>query len=96
MEFNDIIKILCDISNGLYFILDHILLVSKLNVFKFDPVWISKVDWYSNLAWGGECGTNILYDMIDFYHNKKLLESYKNSLDKIENQGSTGKISLYI
>lgn len=90
-EFNDIIKSLCDISNSFYFLLDHILLVSKLNVFKFDPVWLNNIDWYSNLCWGSECVLNIFHDVIDFYKNKNLLAANINSLEKIENSNSSGK-----
>jgi hypothetical protein len=95
-EFNDILKSLADISNALYFLLDHILLVNKLNLFKFDPTWIAKVDWYSNLAWGGECFFNIIYDLVDYRNNVLILETYKNNLNKIDNTKSNGKYNIII
>ena len=91
-EFNDIIKSLSDISNGIYFLLDHILLLNRLNFYKFDSAFISKIDFYSNLAWGVECVFNITYDVIDFINNRELLHKSRGDLRKIDNSESAGKI----
>lgn len=91
-ECNDIIKTLCDTINIIYLMLDHILLANKLNVFKFNPAWISKIDLYANLAWGGECISNITYDVIDYYNYAQIITKLKNDMGKIQNMESEGKI----
>ena len=90
-EFNDILKSLSDIANGIYFLLDHILLLNRLNFYKFDSSFVSKIDFYSNLAWGIECVFNIAYDVIDYINNKKLLHKNREDLRKIDNEESAGK-----
>ena len=90
-EFNDILKSISDISNGLYFLLDHILLLNKLNFMKFDTSFIQKVDFYSNFAWGVECATNLVYDGVDYYKNSQTIKKCIGDLKKIDNSESEGK-----
>ena len=94
-EFNDVIKSVSDLSNSVYFVLDHILLVNRMNVFKFDPKFISTVDYYSNAAWGFECITNLLYDAIDYWNNIKKINCLLFSLNRIENTDSDGNLSNF-
>lgn len=90
-EYNDILKSLADLSNATYFMLDHILLVSKLNVFKFEPKFIQKVEFLGNIAWGGECGLNVVYDCVDYYYISKEIGKNVRDLNKLENSASEGE-----
>ena len=89
VECNDIIKSLSDLSNSVYFVLDHILLLNRINAVKFDTTMISKVDWWSNIFWGGECFTNFLYDMLDYIKNVRTVRKLIHSIKKIERKEST-------
>jgi hypothetical protein len=96
VAFNDLIKCFSDLSNGIYFLLDHILLLNKINIIKLSPQMNAKIDWYSNFAWGGECVPNLLYDVIDYYNNSKEINIVNYSLDKIENKESAGNYHYMI
>ncbi len=89
-EYNDVIRSLSDTFNSLYLMLDHILLVSKLNVIKMEPSFISRVDFYCNIAWLGDCFFNLIYDFVDFNHIITSLRNFESDLKKIEHTDSKG------
>jgi len=95
-ELNDVIKSISDLSNAIYFILDHILLVNRMNVFKLDPKFVSTVDFYSNAAWGLECITNLIYDIIDYKKYQKSLFKNISDIKSLQNSDSEGIINLII
>ena len=95
MEFNDVIKSFSDISNFIFVILDHILLVNKLNVFKIESSVVSKVDFYCNLSWGSECVLNLISDNMDYYKNSGIISKCKADLKKIDNSDSAGNYTQY-
>jgi hypothetical protein len=101
IEFNDYIKSLSDLFNCVYFCFDHILLLNKINAIKIEnSATVSKIDWYGNLFWGGECLSNFIYDIIDFRKLRKELADSIISLkkiqgvDSVEFQNLKKKISL--
>ena len=87
-EYNDVIKSLSDLSNAIYFLLDHILLINRMNVVKMDSNFVNRIDFYSNIAWGAECFFNLIYDLVDYYHIVINLKNFKSDLKKIENKES--------
>ena len=89
-QLNPIIKSISDVANSLYFISDHLLLFNRIGAYKFSPKFINQVDFLSNLFWGMECLTNIIYDILDYYQNIAELQSINQSLKKIENSESEG------
>ena len=90
LEASPIIKSISDIANSLYFITDHILLLNRIGAYKFSPKFINQVDFHSNLFWGIECSTNLIYDIIDYYQNIVEVQAINQSLKKIENTESEG------
>lgn len=88
-EYNDVIKSLSDLCNSIYFVLDHILLLNRVNAVKFEGKFIARVDWWSNVFWGGECLTNFVYDLVDYTKYARSLREFINSIKKIENKDST-------
>lgn len=90
-DFNDIFRNISDISNALYFLLDHILLLNRMNFHKFDPKFINKVDFWSNFAWCIECITNLIYDLVDYYRNSLTINKYVEDIKKLDNADSKGK-----
>jgi len=94
-EYNDVIKSLSDLCNSIYFVLDHILLLNKVNAVKFESRFIARVDWWSNIFWGGECFTNFGYDLVDYTNNARTLREFINSIKKIENKETFEYKALY-
>jgi hypothetical protein len=86
-----IFRIIGDLGNSLYMISDHILLLNRIGAYKFAPDFINKVDVISNLLWGIECFSNLIYDIVDYLRNITLLKNLNQSLKKIENKRSEGK-----
>jgi hypothetical protein len=89
-EFNDVIKSISDLSNSIYFILDHILLINRMNVLNLDKKFVSTVDFYSNAAWCVECLTNLIYDIVDYKKNEGTISKNLTHLNHIENNDSDG------
>jgi hypothetical protein len=96
LEASPIIKSISDTANSLYFITDHFLLLNRIGAYKFSPKFINLIDLLSNLFWGIECFTNLIYDIIDYYQNIAELQSVNQSLKKIENTESEGKYYLFL
>lgn len=90
-EFNDVIKSISDLSNSIYFVLDHILLINRLNVLNLNKNFVSTVDYYSNAAWAVECLTNLIYDIFDYKKNESTICKNITHLNHIENNDSDGK-----
>ena len=88
-DYSDVIKSLSDLCNSVYFVLDHILLLNRVNAVKFEGRFIARVDWWSNVFWGGECLTNFVYDLVDYTKNWRSLREFINWIKKIENKDST-------
>lgn len=99
LEASPIVKSISDLANSLYFITDHILLLNRIGAYKFSAKFINQIDVLSNLFWGIECVTNLIYDIIDYYQNIAELQAINQSLKKIENSESEGKrylINIYL
>jgi len=91
-EASPLVKSISDVANSLYFITDHFLLINRIGAYKFSPKFINQMDLFSNLFWGIECLTNIIYDILDYYQNIAELQVVNQNLKKIESSDSEGKI----
>jgi hypothetical protein len=83
-----ILKTLEQINLGIFFILDHILLLNKIGAMAFKPSFIKNVAWYSDFCWGGETVCCLLSDLVDYSAQKESLKALSNGLKKIENKES--------
>ena len=88
-----IFKMLANTGNSLYMLSDHILLINKVGGYKFSPEFIAKTDIISNLLWAVECISNLIYDIVDYLRNITELKNLNQSLKKIENKQSEGKLN---
>ena len=85
----DVLKTFGDLFNSIYFILDHILLLNRINAVKIEnSATLVRLDWQSNLFWGGECLTSFLASLIEYLKNSKLVRELLNSLKKIDSKES--------
>ena len=85
----DVLKTLGDIFNSIYFILDHILLLNRINAVKIEnSTTLVRIDWQANLFWGGECLTSFLAVLIDYLKNSRILRELLSSLKKIDSKES--------
>ena len=85
----DVLKTLGDLFNSIYFILDHILLLNRINAVKIEnSATLVRLDWQANLFWGGECLTSFLAVLIDYLKNSRLLRESLSSLKKIDSKES--------
>ena len=87
-------RITADIGNSLYMLSDHILLLNRIGAYKFNPNFINKVDVISNLLWGVECVSNLIYDIVDYLRTISELKNLNQNLKKIENRDSEGILKL--
>ncbi len=85
-----IIKSISDLANSLYMISDHFLLLNRIGAYKFSAKFINKIDVLSNVFWGIECLTNIIYDVLDYYQIVGEIRAVSISIRKIENKDSEG------
>jgi hypothetical protein len=89
IDFIDILKTSGDLFNSVYFVLDHILLLNKINAIKIENgATLMSIDWHANLFWGGECFTSFLAVLIDYLKNSRILRELLSSLKKIESKES--------
>lgn len=88
----DMLKTNADLWNSLYFLLDHILLLGKLNAVKFDAQFLISVDFYSNLCWGVECLSTFICDVIEYFNLRREYKKTFEDSNKIENKESNGNL----
>jgi len=85
----NVLKTFGDLFNSIYFILDHILLLNRINAIKIEnSATLVRLDWQANLFWGGECLTSFLAVLIDYLKNSRLLRELLSSLKKIDSKES--------
>lgn len=88
-----IIKSISDLANSLYLVSDHFLLLNRIGAYKFSAKFINEIDLLSNVFWGIECLTNIIYDVFDYYQIVEEIRVVNISLRKIESKDSEGDFS---
>ena len=87
-SLSNLLKTLSDITNSLYFITDHILLLNKIGAFKFNPNFIKSIGWCSDFFWALECGSNIIYDLLDIRDINNELYSIKKEYINLDSSDS--------
>lgn len=81
-----------EIFCSLYFVLDHILLLNRINAVKFSPTFVSKVDFWANMCWLHDTLGCLVGDIVEYLALSRELKRIRESLIKVDNKESTGKI----
>ena len=66
INLNIVLKCLSDIANSIYFLLDHVLLLQRINAMSFSKATIDFCDKWSNLIWMMDIFIVIAHSSIDY------------------------------
>jgi hypothetical protein len=91
---SDIFTTISELSNAVYHLCDHVLLLNRIKAVEFKPTFIAKWDYFCNLLWCSENTNCLIADVIDYYNLIMGMKSTKIDLLKIENYESTGIIKI--
>jgi hypothetical protein len=91
---SDVIKTISEMSNAVYHVTDHILLLNRIKAIDFDPKFIAKVDFWCNILWASENTNCLIADVMDLLDLMRAMKETDDELLKIDNYDSNGKVIL--
>jgi hypothetical protein len=90
LAIGEIATTISELSNAIFHVLDHILLLNRIKACEFKPTFIKKLDYVCNWLWASENTNCLIGDICDWVNLRQEMKQTRSDLLRIENQESEG------